>query len=67
MIDDIHFKTTLTAVVIGLYTPLELVLPAGHNHESCICSGKDAIKIGYLDIGLKHNLFFAAQIAVGGI
>jgi hypothetical protein len=60
MIDDVQFKTALSAVVFGFYTALELVLPARHNHEPCIRTGKDAVKVGHLNIGFKHDLFFAA-------
>ena len=64
VVDDIKLQTGLGLPVVRYAAALELVLTARHDEQTSVCTLKDTIKEGHLDIGFERDLVFSGKCAV---
>ena len=67
MVDHAELQTALGPQIIRDIPPLQLILAARHDEESCVRPGDHPVKEARLDIGLQHDPLLARDGSVGRV
>ena len=67
VIDHAELQAALRPKVIRDVPPLQLILSARHDEESCVRPGDHPVKEARLDIGLQHDSLLARDGSVGRV